>query len=282
MSDEELSSKIRDAANAAKGLVEAVPIYQDAIQPAARDVGRSLEIVAKTVRVALAPLSALVWGYEHISDYLVHRLSERFKDIPRERIKAPKASVAGPAVEALRFSGQDPDLREMYANLVGTAMDHNTASLAHPAFVEIIRQLSPDEARIITYMSKNPIKPVPVVSLMIETKPPDFSPGYIAHQPYVSLIAEQAKCESADLCDVYLNNLARLGLIELKLGRCGDIDNVEALHNSPVVQKHLSSGYDTAKFFVQDYGTIFTAFGHKFLDACVLPPEKMATKEEDG
>ena len=44
-------SKIRDAADAVKGIVEAVPVYQDALQPAVREIGKGLETVAKSIRV---------------------------------------------------------------------------------------------------------------------------------------------------------------------------------------------------------------------------------------
>lgn len=40
-------SKIRDAADAAKGILEATPVYQDALQPAAKQVGKALETVGK-------------------------------------------------------------------------------------------------------------------------------------------------------------------------------------------------------------------------------------------
>jgi hypothetical protein len=57
MSDD---SKIRDTAEAVKGIVEAVPIYQDAVQPAAKEIGTALQTVAKSIHVVLAPVSALV------------------------------------------------------------------------------------------------------------------------------------------------------------------------------------------------------------------------------
>ena len=42
MSDE---SKIRDAADAVKGVVEAISVYQDALQPAVKEIGKGLETV---------------------------------------------------------------------------------------------------------------------------------------------------------------------------------------------------------------------------------------------
>jgi hypothetical protein len=152
MSDE---NKIRDAADAIKGIAEAVPVYQDVVQPAAKEVGTALQTVAKTIHIALAPVSALVWGYDKISGYLNAALSEKLKYVPPERIVTPNPAVAGPTVEALKFVANEPSLREMYANLLATSMDANTAQNAHPAFVEIIRQITADEARVLTLLKSD-------------------------------------------------------------------------------------------------------------------------------
>src|SRR5262245_21912314 len=102
---------IRDAAEAMKGIVEAVPVYQDAVQPLAKQVGAALETVGRAVNVALAPLRALVWGAEQIEAYIGPALIERLRNVPEERIQTPSPIVAGPALEALRFAGPDPNLR---------------------------------------------------------------------------------------------------------------------------------------------------------------------------
>src|SRR4051812_49130383 len=112
MSDE---NKIRDAADAVKGIAEAVPVYQDVVQPAAKELGTALQTVAKSIHVALAPVSVLVWGYEQIRDYLNKTLTEKLKDIPSERIVTPNPTIAGPTVEALRFAANETSLRELYA-----------------------------------------------------------------------------------------------------------------------------------------------------------------------
>lgn len=138
-------SKIREAADAIKGIAEAVPVYQDIVQPAAKEVGTALQTVAKTIHIALAPLSAMVWGYDRIKDYLERALTERLKGIAPENIITPNPAVVGPAVEALRFTAHEPSLRELYANLLATSMDAETAQNSHPAFIEIIRQMTADE-----------------------------------------------------------------------------------------------------------------------------------------
>lgn len=67
MSDE---NKIRDAADTVKGVVEAVPVYQDVVQPAAKEVGTALQTVAKTIHLALATLAILVWVTNRLANIL--------------------------------------------------------------------------------------------------------------------------------------------------------------------------------------------------------------------
>jgi len=59
---------------------------------------------------------------------------EKAAGIPPEHVVEPKASIAGPALQALAFSHEEPDLREMYLNLLRASMDARTAKVAHPAF----------------------------------------------------------------------------------------------------------------------------------------------------
>jgi hypothetical protein len=52
-------NKIRDAADAVTDLVKAVPVYNALAQPAVREVDA---VAGRTVRVLLAPVTALVWS----------------------------------------------------------------------------------------------------------------------------------------------------------------------------------------------------------------------------
>ncbi len=170
-------NKIRDAADAVKGVAQAVPIYQDALQPAAKEIGTALQTVAKTIHIALAPVSVLVWGYEQIRDFVNTKVAEKLKDVPPENIVTPKLNVAGPALEALRYTGHEETLRDMYANLLAASMDTRTATAAHPSFVEIIRQLTPDEARILRFLAE--IKTVPLITVRAEKQETISSEGGI-------------------------------------------------------------------------------------------------------
>jgi len=152
----EPTSQLKIAEEAAKelGITQLVPaVYQDVLQPAAKEAGQQLVTVAKAVGVALAPLQVAVWGYQAIKDYLGPKVTARLAKKPAEEIKAPDRIIAGPVVMGMAFAAEAPHLKEMYANLLASSMHSPTAKRVHPSFVQIIQQLSPDEAKILKWVA---------------------------------------------------------------------------------------------------------------------------------
>lgn len=202
-------NKIRDAADAVKGLVQAVPIYEDVAQPAARELGVALQTVAKTIHIALAPVSALVWGYDQIREFVATTVAMKLISTPAERIQTPEPHIVGPALEALRYTGHQEALRELYANLLATSLDAETASQAHPSFVDMIKSMSPDEARILRLFAIR--DSWPIIEVRVAHKD---SNGYQILFRSFSFIGREAACGLPQLTATYLDNLARLGLVE--------------------------------------------------------------------
>jgi len=199
-------------AEVVKGAVElAGRAYEDALQGPAREIGRSLTAVGKTLNVALAPLRGLVWGWERIEVFVAESLERRLAEVASERLQTPDPTVAGPVLEALRFAGENPDLREMYANLLATAMDADSAHLAHPSFPEVVRQLNADEAKLVRLLyQRRAFATVTVRSL---------DPGGPAGHDVLSnftVAGVDANCSRPDLVSVYVENLDRLKVARLR------------------------------------------------------------------
>ena len=138
-------------------LAKQIPIkdvYADLAHPTLSTVGQALQGVT---RVALAPVTALVWGYDKISGYLDVAIPEYFakRKVEKEKIVTPDPSIAVPLIEAMRYTAHKPELREMFTNLLGASMNSETFD-EHPAFVEIIKQLCPDECKILKYLLYDP------------------------------------------------------------------------------------------------------------------------------
>lgn len=268
MSDE---SKVRDVVDAVTGVAKAIPIYQDVAQPAAQEIGKALQTVAKTVHIALAPVSALVWGYDQIRDFVSSKVSDRLKNVPPENIISPKPNVAGPALESLRYTGHEEALSDLYANLLAASMDKATAEGAHPAFVEIIKQLTPDEAKLVSLFLRD--MPFPLLNVRWEYKTPtEGKQGGKEVLVNFSHLGDIAGCEYKHLVPAYLDNLCRLGLAEIPPMFSYTSPGVyEPLENSPLIQAVKAQIEANPEFRpnVERRGLRVTELGKQFARVCV-------------
>lgn len=272
MSDESSSSTTKDIIDSVKGVVEAVPIYDDMLQPAAKELGKGLLTVAKTVNLALSPLQGVVWGYEKIKDRFFPKIEERLKNVPPENIVTPNISVAGPIMEALRYTGSEEALSDLYANLLAASMDKTTATTAHPAFTEIIKQLTPDEARLIALFPSEPY--MPLIDIRRGTKVGGSVESFVTAYANHSELGDMAKCEHLDLVPAYLDNLVRLGLAEITEGRYYTAPGVyDSLENSQTA-KAFKEAIEKNPQYVCEFNRKFvgiTTLGKQFARVCVVP-----------
>lgn len=270
MPDEDNGSTTRDIVDAVKGVVEAIPIYDDMVQPAAKELSKGLVTLAKTVNLALAPLEGVVWGYEKIKKLFIPKVEARLKNVPPEDIVTPKISVAGPIVEALRYTGSEESLSDLYANLLAASMDKSTASTAHPAFTEIIKQLTPDEAKIISLFPEN--ISMPVIDIRRITKGGQVN-GHFNVFINHSMLGELAGCEHISLVPAYIDNLIRLGLMEIPSGEAYTAETLYTpLENSKLAnlfKQEIEKDSEYECQFNRKYA-IVTALGRQFADVCVV------------
>lgn len=187
-------------------------IYNDLAHPALSTVGQGLQGITK---LALAPISALVWGYDKIADYLDVAIPEYFekRKIEKEKIISPDPAIAVPIVEAMRYTSHKDELREMFTNLLGASMNSDSID-EHPAFVDIIKQLSSDECKMIRYLYKN--DKMPMIKIRIKVNGNDGENDLL---PYFSDICYITNCEYPQKFPEYLDNLHRLGLVEVYYDR---------------------------------------------------------------
>ena len=210
-------------------IIKSVPIYQDAIQPAAKELGKVLTTLTKTINIALAPIKLVVWGYDQIEDFLTEKLTEKLKNIPEENIITPPTYLAGPAIEALKFSGHNEELRELYANLLATSMDKNSTDKAHPGYVDIIKNITPNEARLLKYFVNENNVPLIDISYKDEV-------GDILLLPNYTLLNENLHLGGEILVCTYITNLCRLGILEVPFGRfLANEDLYKPIENSEMV-----------------------------------------------
>lgn len=251
---------IQDTANAL-GLGSVIPeAYRDLLQPSAREVGAGLMVVARAVRIALAPIEATVWGYDRIRDWLEVRLTAKLAMTPPENIVRSPGHISGPTVLNLHFAADEDELREMYANLLATSMDRARVSAAHPAFVSIIQQLSSDEARILSAISSR--ESTDLFQEVLGSNGFPRSGGEWLFSQWRSFCAS-LELQAEENADAYLDNLVRLRILETRISS-------ESHYNAAFADRH--GDYPPSVDQTTTTDVCVTNFGQQFIVTCVLEP----------
>ena len=102
------------------------------------------------------------------------------------------------------------ELRNLYANLLAKSMIKDTKDTVHPSFVEIIKQMSPIDARIFQLITNAESRPL--INLIVKME----HDGSYPIQYHCSWIQDF----SIKQCATSLDSLLRLGLIEIPFGEC--------------------------------------------------------------
>lgn len=225
----------------ALGLGSLLPaVYNDLLSPAAKELGEGLATIAKAVKISLAPLEATVWGYGRIREWLSIRVTGILAERRAKMIQPPPLSVAGPLIVQMLFASEESDLREMYAKLLATSMDSATSDDAHPSFVTLIQQLTPDEARILRHIAG------------LKEVWPCWTGDPMSWQLQSAMrqMCIEAGVADSTKADLYIDNLLRLRILK-------HVDGFET-----------SVGYPSNSEFIE-----LTAYGRALLEACVVDNE---------
>ena len=139
-------------------IADSVPLkeaYEDVAQPAARQAGEALGQVGALVNSALRPLKTVQLSWNTLFDRLDGWLVEKLSGVAPEEMTQPAANVVGGVVTGLLFAQDEAALRDMFVQLLATGMTKRGALVAHPAFAEFIKQMTPLEARLVRAIDRH-------------------------------------------------------------------------------------------------------------------------------
>ncbi|MEI7054894.1 Abi-alpha family protein [Nocardioides sp. CCNWLW239] len=193
-----------------------------------------------------------------------------------ERYALPATENAKAAMEgrAARVNGVAPGagpdrLRRSGEELLRRSRDVWDENERHPAFVSILDELAPDEARILVLMLKD--GPQPAVDVV--------EGGLIGHlrgsrmiARGLTMIGAQASVRYPSLVPQYLNNLTRLGLVWQSEEPVTDLIRYQVVEAQPDVleARHAKSGARIKRRSIH-----LTPFGQDFARACFADAEDL-------
>jgi hypothetical protein len=124
------------------------------------------------------------------------------------------------------------DLRERGEHLLELSADVEYEESVHPAYPDILDQLSPDEARMLRYLATE--GPQPVVDVRDSGWLPVTSELVGAG---LSMVGTEAGCRYEDRTQAYLNNLQRLGLVWFSDEQVDDVRRYQLVEAQPKVME---------------------------------------------
>jgi hypothetical protein len=161
--------------------------------------------------------------------------------------------LAYPMLQAASLE-DDETLQELWANLIANAMDPTYAEKIHPAYVEIIKQLSADEALILAAFAKQdeyqPMKPEKGIFGGFFTRIREYS-----FSDFWKL-CKTLSLKQPDSATNYMDNLMRLRIFEMSSPEASGNLTTDG-DNRPKVEIEIQESFGV------------TAFGRVFIDTCI-------------
>ncbi len=263
-------ARVTEARKAAQDLVKALPAHYQI------DVGQVQSPAMQAFSAAFSRIQTMWDSRGWLADVFVKSvLAKKLKTIPLEHINmTPKANVIVPALSAVPLTQGEPVLQELWANLIASEMDKRVAQGVLPSFVEIVNALTSDEAKLLKTINAG--VPVPIVRIQQEVF--DDKGERISGldvEKNLSRIGFKAGCEYPRQVPAYLDNLARLRLIEFQAPGTSYADTslYGEVESDPEIEA-LRLRYEQPPTYRTKYvrtGLELTEFGRGFINACVKP-----------
>jgi len=229
--------------------------------------GELIEEVARDVSVAARKVSE------------VARRISTGTPVAQALVEGGASLVGTPAAQSVLTAEVEPtrpgvDLRERGARLLERSRDVMDSDEVHPAFVSILDNLAPDEARILRMLLEHG----PQASVDVRTGGPV---GMVSSQLIASglnMIGPRAGVRYVDRVPSYLNNLFRLGLIWLSRETLDDPTEYQVVEAQPDVLAAMR----TVRFTKIIRRSIhLTPFGEDFCRTCLLDEDHAGTEFPD-
>lgn len=203
--------------------------------------------------------------YQYNKAKYEYELQQRINAIPAENITQPRLSVIGPVMDNLRYNLDEEQIREMYTNILVSEIDNRQQDKVLPAFSEIIKQISKDDALLIRSLKEIGKKNIPLCFTRVQFEGKD---GYLDLDIIVVDNTKKDFSHTIMPKKIVLENLERLQIIKIMDDKTllDDKQRVESAFN--YYKAHTEIGVTDATL-TYDSGILeITDFGQQFIEIC--------------
>ena len=257
---EEIKNVTEVAKNTSEILAQFYSDIRPIVQPVAKCIGAVLDIATSPVLY-----------YSEKARFVFKKRLEQYQlkmdGVKEEDRCEVHPEIGAPIMQVLHYTTDD-DIADLFTNLLATASTSSMAGNAHPAFVEFIKHLSPDEAKIIQYIKYNEV--IPYISLRAYSKEPDKG-FHVPIEKAVSINSEVPMMYPKNV-NIYISNLLSLGILSdagyLHLTDESYYDKVIQFNHLDEEKEKLESSSEIKSVrFSKGYYQV-TDIGKLFISAC--------------
>lgn len=241
-------------------------IYDDGFHPAVSEIGKAAGRLPRLINAAFASLDCWIAEREFHVEKTKQLLEENLKNVDPDKIVPPEPYVAVPTIQALSYSMNSNELRALYANLLSKAIYSDTKDSVHPAYVEIIKNLSPLDCKIFDFIMAKPTQEIGCYEIRVGKR---GEPSYFVPFPLITEI----EIESYNKIAASIDNLSRNKLVNQKDFHFSD-DNMYIPIRNTSFYRALEAGYkndDSSELRPYKMSVKSTSFGRSFYNICSVP-----------
>ncbi|OME86941.1 hypothetical protein BK120_08435 [Paenibacillus sp. FSL A5-0031] len=239
-------------------------LYEDIAQPSARKIGLALETLTEFGYSLTLPIKLRSEKARLNFEKSIKLMAEELSTTSENDIIPSPSEISVPIMEQLPYTNND-ELRSLFVRLLVKSATLRTVHMAHPSFINVIKNLSEDEAKILDNLScyKNG-----TLFPLIQYKYINTDSYKIA---YRHVAAIDAFCLNFPKnFPLYFDNLSSLGIIQggydkiiTDLDRYVKIDEAHGPRYTFTPDEGWEVSYDKGFYQITDYGT-------QFISACVI------------
>lgn len=258
---EDIVKKIVDKADGV--LVE---VYKDALSPTVKPIGEVLGFLPRTLKLALSGWEKWLINGEETIRLTAESVKEKVKAIPEDKLVEPEPYVAIPAMQQLSYCANNEELRELYANLLVSSMNADKKWQVHPSFVDIIKQLTPDEAKLLKVLLPTTLQNYPLIDVKLVNKRRGEN---IIYSNFTNKGLD--KLETPSNIGLYIDNFLRLKIIEIPPAKIfAEHAPYERIIRHPVLKK-IVPNFNTEELKIKYTYKVFnvTNFGATFIKTVI-------------
>lgn len=216
-------------------------IYDDGLSTATKESGKALTDIAKSLRLFTLPFQLAA----SLQDRLDRYFQKVRNEVPNDRQIDSPPMIAGPIIERLKYLEENNHLTELFLNLLARSIDTERINEAHPAFIHVIDQLSPDEAIILFELRSKDIK-------VVDTMDYDIEKNFFSNRQIRDGGFPVEKLTFPDKFSMYYDHLESLSLISWPMDK-----------QVPIIENNIQTGITRYSYLTT------TEFGKLFTKACV-------------